>query len=101
MSGITRREIVLSGALGAVAALSAPRRGPQPVVELRTVAGDSSGMTTIASRDEFPSIDPTGASDSSAGLQAALDATVSGGTVIVPPGTYLIGSPLAPKQGKS
>lgn len=45
--------------------------------------------------------DPTGTNDSTAAIQAALDAVTDGGEVIFPPGTYLVsgnGSLLQPKS---
>ena len=39
-------------------------------------------------------VDPTGAVDSSAGIQAAIDSLSAGGTVYIPAGTYLINSGL-------
>lgn len=38
----------------------------------------------------YPGVDSTGVADSSVGLQAAIDATPSGGILFIPPGTYLL-----------
>lgn len=56
-----------------------------------TVAGGTldDRMAVLATPQRFAGIDATGATSSTAGLQAAHDATPDGGTLIIPPGTYL------------
>lgn len=44
----------------------------------------------VASIDRFPDIDPLGIAASGVGLTKAFAATPDGGTLIIPPGTYLI-----------
>lgn len=46
----------------------------------------------------FPGVDPTGATDSTAGIQAALDAVLTGGGVVHFHGMYKISSALHPKD---
>lgn len=46
--------------------------------------------TVLATVERFPTIDKTGVEDSAAGLQAALDATPDGGTLVIPVGTYKV-----------
>jgi len=57
-------------------------------------AGTDVKVTTAQIKaTSYSGVDPTGATDSTAGLQAAIDATPTGGTLIIPTGTYkLIGS---------
>lgn len=55
----------------------------------------------IASPSRFAGIDPTGGSDSAAGLQAAINATPDAGTLVIPRGTYLMNSAVYPKLGRS
>lgn len=72
------------------------------VVKAAAVESDVLDLAlVIAVPTRFSGIDATGARDSSAGLQAALNATPEGATLVVPPGRYLVGTSLYPRLGKS
>lgn len=58
-------------------------------------------IAVVATSDRFPGVDLTGTTDSTAALQAAVDATPDGSVMLIPAGTYLVAGPIAPKSGKS
>lgn len=67
-------------------------------------ATPSSGVDAIAvvaSADRFPGLDPSGDRDSAPALLAAMQTVPDGGTLLVPPGRYLVRQPLSPQDGKS
>ncbi|MET4098103.1 hypothetical protein ABIB37_000340 [Agrococcus sp. UYP10] len=101
MATLSRRSVVVGGALAAVAALDMARNHSAQASQRYFAVSDHPGVITVAEPGEFPGVDPTGATDSTAGLQAALDATLEGGTLIVPNGTYLLRQAIAPKSGRS
>ncbi|MCU7537146.1 glycoside hydrolase family 55 protein, partial [Prescottella equi] len=53
------------------------------------------GSFVIAAPHAFPGLDPTGATDSSAAFQAAINATPDGARLIVPAGVYKLDSGVA------
>lgn len=59
-----------------------------------TVAGGTldDRMAVLATPERFSGLDPTGVANSSSALSAAMTATPSGGTLWIPPGTYLMNS---------
>lgn len=80
-------EAVASASDAGVAAILAdPASAASQAVE----SGLLTPRAVMASVRNYPGIDPTGLTDSSAGLQAALDDAVDGNTVIIPLGTYRI-----------
>lgn len=73
------------------------RRQLLAVTGLGTAAAAVVSPTTPAARADDPTVrvtdfgaDPTGGSHAAAAFQAAIDSLPQGGTVIVPPGTYLL-----------
>ncbi|ANA85237.1 minor tail protein [Gordonia phage BritBrat] len=52
------------------------------------IADRVAGIAVVASPAAFAGIDPTGATNSTPGLQSAVAATPQGGTLIIPAGTY-------------
>lgn len=60
---------------------------------------DAAGV--IADPLSFPGVDPSGAADSTSGLQTALLATPDGGQLILPAGTYRIDGNLSVPNGRS
>lgn len=49
-------------------------------------------LAVYASPERFPGMDPTGATSSSAAIKTAMKAVPDGGTLIIPPGEYLVDS---------
>ncbi|URM86118.1 minor tail protein [Gordonia phage BiggityBass] len=63
-------------------------------------AANAATVAVAATPEKFPGIDPTGTSDSTAGIQAAVAATPNGGTLIIPPGEYRVSATIT-NGGKS
>lgn len=63
--------------------------------------GELDQIAVVAAAERFPGVDPTGNADSSAGLQAAINATPDGGSLVVPAGRYAVSTALFPKLGRS
>lgn len=57
----------------------------------RTVADKASLIATV---ERFPGLDPTGANDSRAAIQAAVDATPDGSMLVIPSGFYKLDTPV-------
>lgn len=121
----TRRELFLTGGVVAsAAAMTGVLGSPQPAyaedlplvdsvngqtgeVKLTAVdvgaqakaTADAAGI--VADPESFPGIDPTGATDSTKGLQDALLATPNGGQLQIPGGTYRIDGNLSIPSGRS
>lgn len=64
--------------------------GLVPALARAPEAASTSVPSVVADPVKYPSIDPTGKSNSQPALQKALDDTPSGDTLLIPPGTYLI-----------
>lgn len=110
-SSTSRRKMLalggLAAAAGAYGALSVtPAHAADPVISVNTLTGDVvltasdvgalpidyfAGTVITVTQDVYPN----GAADSAPGLQAAIDELPNaGGTLIIPPGVYLLGSGL-------
>lgn len=107
MASISRRA-ALSATLGASAALTIKGFDTRPYTEVAAVVpavsipqSDLDKAIVVATPGRFSGIDPTGSADSAVGLQAAMNATPDGGTLIVPTGTYRVGTALYPKLSRS
>ena len=86
---VTEGTLVGRTSGGNIAALSAAAvRG---LLGVTVGDGASTPGMVFATADNFAGIDPTGATDSAAGLTAAF-AAAAGMTLLIPPGTYLINS---------
>ncbi|KAB1639131.1 pectate lyase family protein [Pseudoclavibacter terrae] len=111
-----RRSVVVGGAGAVGAALAGmfasptnavadaqghPLHNRAPTVLTAAEQTTIDKIAVVAEARRFSGIDPTGASDSTTGLQAAMDATPDGGTLLIPAGTYQVSVALAPKSGKS
>lgn len=62
---------------------------------------DALVAAVVATPDAFDGLDPTGATDSTASLAAALAATPDGGTLVIPPGTYRVTGDTLSVTGRS
>lgn len=113
MSRFIGRRAVLGGGIGVAASGLLAFADPvaQASYEPSEVAGSIASaavdeatadlMSVVAMPSRFAGIDPSAVSDSSAGLQAAINATPEGGTLVIPAGRYLVGTSIYPKLGKS
>ncbi|WP_371029174.1 hypothetical protein [Pseudoclavibacter sp. JSM 162008] len=111
-----RRSVVVGGAGAVGAALAGLFSSPdgavasaqgQPFHHRAPTVLTADEQTTIdkiavvAEARRFSGIDPTGTTDSTTGLQAAMDATPDGGTLLIPAGRYLLSTAISPRNGKS
>ncbi|USH45528.1 minor tail protein [Gordonia phage Phabuloso] len=64
-------------------------------VEVAAAAVNAAAIAVVATPQRFSGIDPTGATDSTGGIQAAVAATPQGGTLVIPSGSYLLNSAVA------
>jgi hypothetical protein len=90
---VSRRALLGGSALGLALVAANPAT--------LAAAAPSAAPTVVADPALFAGIDPTGASDSSNGLQAALDSVPEGGTLVVPTGRYRVSTTLWVKGGRS
>ena len=83
------KTAVLSG--GGGAALLGYNQGAAGALTITQQQKNQQNVSVL----DFAGVDPTGATDSTAGLQAAINSLMAtGGVINVPSGTYLISSPL-------
>lgn len=98
LRSLARRSVLGVGAATiGVAFAAAPAAEAAPTIS----QGELDRIAVVASVARFAGIDATGAADSSTGLQAAINATPDGGLLVIPTGTYLVGTAVYPKLGKS
>lgn len=94
----SRRGIITTLSAGALAGVAFKDSiiDPEPAYAAElTLAGLESRIDKIAvyaSVDRFPGMDPTGKTSSATALKAAMKAVPDGGTLIIPPGEYLVDS---------
>ncbi|PPI27481.1 hypothetical protein [Rathayibacter sp. AY1B5] len=99
-ASLLRRGVLAAGAIGAVGAWSAAA-APTAEAAVTISQGELDRIAVVASAARFSGIDATGATDSSAGLQKAMNAVPEGGLLVIPTGTYLVGTSLYPRLAKS
>ncbi|WP_148059111.1 hypothetical protein [Rathayibacter sp. PhB127] len=95
-----RRSILSFAALGLAGGVSVAA-APEAEAAVTISQGEMDRVAVVASAARFAGIDATGAKDSSAGLQLAINATPEGGVLVIPTGTYLVGTALYPRLTKS
>lgn len=100
LRNVGRRSILSFGAVGLAGGVTVAA-APEAEAAVTISQGEMDRVAIVASAARFAGIDATGAADSSAGLQLAINATPEGGVLVIPTGTYLVGTALYPRLTKS